>query len=124
MYTSSCKMMLTVALILAVGVGASGAARADDLGKFLLGAAVGVLAYKALDDDHGCRPYYGPPPCPPVVVRAQPWGCAPYGCYVPPPSYGYYAPAPRVVYVEPRVVARGYGYYDGGGRGRGPGHRR
>ena len=127
MFTSGYKMMLTVAFILAVGVGASGAARADGFGKFLLGAAVGVLAYNALTDDHGRDYYrgYGPPPCPPVVVRVRPsYDYAPYGYYAPPPSYGYYAPAPRVVYVEPRAVVRGYGYYDGRDRGRYSGYRR
>ena len=124
MSTSGYKMMLTVALILVVGVGASGAARADDFGKYLLGAAVGVLAYKALTDDHDCRPVYCPPPCPPVAVYApQAWDYAPYGYYAPAPGYGYYAAAPRTVYVEPRGYAQGYGHYDGRDRGRHDGYR-
>ena len=126
MSTSGYKMMLTVALILVVGVGASGAARADDFGKFLLGAAVGVLAYKALTDDNDCHQrYYCPPPCPPVVVRVpRSWDCAPYDRYCPPPSYGYYAPAPRVVYPQ-RAYAQGYGYSyrDGRDRDRHDGYR-
>ena len=136
MFTSGYKMMLTVALILAVGVGASGAARADSFGKFLLGAAVGVLAYKALEDDHDRDYYrgYGPPPCPPVVVRAQqPWDRNPNRRYDPPPNRGPYAPSPRQAYNQgyndgwqdgkeygqQRGFAKGYRYGNDNGRDRG-----
>jgi hypothetical protein len=115
---NSYRLAVTVALILALGVGVVGVASADDLGKYLLGAAAGILAYRALDNSCNgyCGGYYYAPA--PVVVAP------PY--YAPPvvvvPSYGPQAVvverAPRYYAQGPRYYAspQGYGYY-GGHRG-------